>query len=293
MIEVLKKYPGIGLSFLFACAGLTILISSFLYVSSNKYLMSAKGDMRKGKLKTIIKVIYEKFDMFDRDNKFQFYNKLKVYLQQSGFFKSSAILLYLVLNTVVPIIFFILFSLDGGFLSGFLMALLIIVFLHIYILIERKKIENDWRKNGYRIYRFIHNQLSGGVSVNTTIINVYQVGIGTRLEKQLYQLSAMYGNTLNIKESLNEFKKYFKIPDIEMFCTTLEQGVISGDIENLIFRQEKTMFRQYFNVIQAETESSERKTGLIMVMLLLVICVMLFIPMVKDLWKAFNAILGN
>lgn len=292
MIDILIKYPLPGLIVLIVTAFLTFIVSSRLYMLLNRHLMTADVKEQKSILKKTASTLLKNIDQLDSNNEMRFYRYCKIKMIQSGYYNKYAVIVFFILLIGVPILILLFFLSINNIFGGIIINFTYMLGVCFILYAERKKIENDWRKNGYKIYRFIHNQISSGVTINNTLKNLYIIGIGTKIEKPLYELSARYGRTLDIDISLQEFKKYFKLPDIDIFCTTLEQGVKLGNIENLIFRQEKSMFRQHFNVIQAETDSCNIKTGIILVLLGGILCVMLTVPMLKDIGTAVDSILS-
>ena len=179
---------------------------------------------------------------------------------------------------------------SNGLSSAILFTICFIAGIQFIIWAQRKEIEMEWKKIGYVVYRYIYNQLSSGVSIHVILSNLYLVGIGTKLEKPLYDLSARYGHTMDIDYSLKEFKKYFKLVDVEMFANTLEQGVKLGNIETLVSRQVRSMFKQYMNYVQNKTDRCKKYTNAIVLILGTIVCTMILIPMFNDIARSVEAI---
>ncbi|NTV90110.1 MAG: hypothetical protein HGA22_07090, partial [Clostridiales bacterium] len=72
--------------------------------------------------------------------------------------------------------------------------------------------------------------------------------------------AAKYELTLDIDESLEEFRENFDAYEAEMLCTALRQGIETGDNSELLARQEDMMFKKYFNYIQAETDNCKNRS---------------------------------
>jgi hypothetical protein len=292
MLQILKMYPLAGISILVLCGAFTIFISSRVYLSFNSHLLSVnKRDRKLGK--KLKAYIFKKVDLFDHNNEFQYYSKIRIKMLRCGFYKSYAPLVYLLMNYAVPAFLFLFLIFTNPFLAAAIIPLAFVCSVQFILFTSRKDIEKDWNKHGYKIYRYIHNQLSAGVNIHDTLKSLYVIGTDTKLETPLYEFSAWYGRTLDIDLALVKLKEYFKIPDIQMFCSTLEQGVKRGDVATLIERQEKTMFKQYFNYVQKATEKSNMLSAIIIIMLAGIICTMITIPMLNDLGSAVNKLFSN
>lgn len=169
----------------------------------------------------------------------------------------------------------------------------------IYILIEavlasnKRKISLKLQKYLYKVYKYLHNQISSGVRIPDAIGTVYEVIDDMKLRSIMIRFAAVYELTLDIDKALEEFRMNFDTHEAETLCVVLKQGIETGDNQELLARQEDVMFKKYFNYIQAETDSCKTRSLLSAVMYTAVVVLMIIIPLVNDTTDALNNIFVN
>lgn len=169
----------------------------------------------------------------------------------------------------------------------------------IYILIEavlasnKRKISLRLQKYLYKVYKYLHNQISSGVRIPDAIGTVYEVIDDMKLRSIMIRFAAVYELTLDIDKALEEFRMNFDTHEAETLCVVLKQGIETGDNRELLARQEDVMFKKYFNYIQAETDSCKTRSLLSAVMYTAVVVLMIIIPLVNDTTDALNNIFVN
>jgi len=297
MIDIFFINPYLGSLVLIISAIFTWFIVAKMYLVFNRYLLEAKAKNQKLSAFEILKRRTVKIlESYENGDKYSgFYSRARRTVKQSGYHSKFAAVIYIIFQFVIPIMVLLVFSLTQfpDVVPGIAMGVLTFLGVRICIIGARKEVESDYKRHAYKIYRYIHNQLAAGCDIHVAIKSLYLTGEGTKLSKPLTELSARYGRTLDIDESISAFKEYFKLDQVYSLCVALEQGVKTGDAVKLIARQEKTMFREYFNYVQADTDNRKKKQRIVIVILALIICTIIILPMFVDLGTAKNNIFGN
>ena len=170
---------------------------------------------------------------------------------------------------------------------------LFIIIIELVVAGERRKINLKFQKYVYKIYKYLHNQISSGVKVTDAIKTVYDVIDDKRLKDVLIRLAARYELTLNIDDALEEFISNFDIQEAETLYVALKQGILTGDNQELLARQEDIMFKKYFNYIQAETDGCKARGVIAVAMFTIVVVLMIIIPLFNDVTEAAGKIFIN
>lgn len=216
-------------------------------------------------------------------------------MKRSGYAGEYAPVVYLLLKYLfIPVLF------AAGLVLNYPDVLPAFVFpIGIYMLMEavlasnRRKIRLKLQKYMYKIYKYLHNQISSGVRVTDAIGTVYEVIDDSKLRGILIRLAALYELTLDIDRALEEFRLNFDAQEAETLCVVLKQGIETGDNQDLLARQEEIMFKKYFNYIQAETDSCKTRSLLSAVMYTAVVVLMIIIPLINDTADAVSSIFAS
>jgi len=227
--------------------------------------------------------------------KTNFYERAREKMKKSGYRGEYAVAVYLLLKYPVPVLLFAL-SFAANFpsvLEPLVAAGFAVLVLETVIGIERKKHSLRFQKHIYKIYKYLHSQISSGVRVTDAIKTVYEVIEDTSLKEILIQLAARYELTLDIDACLDEFKSNFGVSEAETLCVALKQGIMTGDNQELLARQEEVMFNKYFNYIQAETDSCRTRTTIAAALYTSIIVLMIAIPLFNDVTEAVGSIFAN
>ena len=278
---------------------LAAIIAPRLYIAMNRHLLEAMGG-RGGRKRPYHRYIgnmrkyIEDYDSIRvKENLLtRLFDRAKTAAKRCGYDNNFFALVYIFLQYVLPVIIFLLgVALNYPRIAPAIFGSLLMFLMVDYIMRRnRKKLENEFKYSAYKIYRYLHNQISSGVSVTDAIKTVYKVVENNRLQDNLILLAARYARTLDINSALEEFKSNYSLQEVESLCVALKQGIETGDNKDILERQEKLMFSQYFNYIQAETEACRRKRTLIIGVYAFIIVVMLLIPMINDAADAINRI---
>ncbi|HHW01032.1 MAG TPA: hypothetical protein GXX36_15970 [Clostridiaceae bacterium] len=230
-----------------------------------------------------------------RLNRSEFYEKAKAKMTRAGYRGKYAAEIYLLLKYLaVPVIFIFAFILNYPDISKSVLASSTTwLIIEMVIRRKRKQINLMLQKNIYKIYKFLHNQISSGVKVTDAIKCVYEIADDRHLREALVKLAARYELTLDIDTSLDELKSFFDVHEIETLCIVLKQGVETGDNQEILARQEDIMFKKYFNYIQAETDSCKVRCVVAAALFVAIIVIMISVPLFIDAANALGKIFTN
>lgn len=230
-----------------------------------------------------------------RDQIQNYYVKAEERMKKSGYHGQYAAVVYIITKYVITAILFII-TIAIYFPSlreAIILSAANIIIIETVINKGKKEVNMKLQKYIYKIYKYLHNQISSGVKVTDAIRTVYEVIEDKNLRKVLIKLAARYELTLDIDASLNEFKSNYDIQEAETLCVALKQGVITGDNKELLERQEDIMFKKYFNYIQAETDSCRIRATITTGVFAAVIVIMITVPLVNDVYEAVGKIFIN
>lgn len=212
--------------------------------------------------------------------------KRKKFIQAGMTMKERKI--YCIIEIICPLIICIV-----GFktpLKALSMVLLIILVVESNLI---KRINNRkliFKENGYKIYRFLFNQISSGVRINDAIKNIYEVVEHPELKNNLIKFSALYTQTLNIDLALDFLKTNYTGIDINNLSMAIKQGIRTGDNLDIIKRQEELMFHKYISYIRLITDLKKKYYLIIVLMFTIIIVLMISIPIIMNLLSTTETI---
>lgn len=230
-----------------------------------------------------------------RSKKAGIYQKTLMKLKKAGYSNEYAAVVYLFLKYVLSSIVFIVALVFNypDVVRPVVLVILIIVIIELVIGAEKRKINLKFQKYIYKIYKYLHNQISSGVKATDAIKTVYEVVDDSQLKNVLIRLAARYELTLDIDNALGDFRANFDIQEVETLCVALKQGVETGDNQELLARQEDVMFKKYFNFIQAETDGCKTRSLLAVAMFTAIVVIMIVVPLFNDMSAAVSKIFIN
>jgi len=264
----------------------------------NKYINEARGRrlVENSFYKKCANTVMRYFSEYERRyGKTGIYIWLKTTAGRAGFKGRYSVLKYLSLQAALPLLVFVTaFLLNFPSLDEALKALAI-VFITVWIVIARKskRLDMALQRNGYKIYKYLHNQISSGVKVTDALKTVYEVVEDRNLKDALLRMAARYELTFDIDASLNEFKSVYNSYEGESFCVAIKQGILTGDNQGLLARQEEIMFKKYFSYIQAETDACRMRSIIAAVVFTAIIVIMILIPLFFQAGNAIEQIFIN
>jgi uncharacterized protein YegL len=173
-------------------------------------------------------------------------------------------------------------------------TLLLIIFIGFIKKVMEKKREKK-RKNiigyyGYKIFKFLMNQTSSGIKVSDALQALYRIVKDKELRKQLIKVSACYGQTANLHESLNHLKLKYKGVEVDTLCVAIEQGIDTGTNYETLVKMEGLLFKKYLFQIKQDTVLRKKRGVLAALYLCIIVVLMVGIPILMDMVSAFNKI---
>lgn len=147
-----------------------------------------------------------------------------------------------------------------------------------------------FNKNAYRLYKFLHNQLSAGVHPNRCMTNLYRIVEDTFLRERLKAFGSMYVQTLDFYLAFEEISNYYGGIDVDAFRIAMEQGLMMGDNLKTLQKQEALMFSKYMNYLQLETNRQKLRTLVVITIFCGIIIFMIGLPLMIELNQALNII---
>lgn len=223
------------------------------------------------------------------------YKKARVKMRKAGYKGDYSAILYLSVKYVVsPVAFIAAFALNYPDLLRPLASLVLInTVMEMVISAGKRKINLRFQKYIYKIYKYLHNQISSGVKPTDAVRSVYEVIDDRELRSILVRLAARYELTLDIDTALEEFRSNFDAHEAETLCIALKQGIDTGDNKELLARQEDVMFKKYFNYVQAETDSCRNRCVAAAAVFVAIVVVMIIVPMLNEVGQAVGTIFIN
>lgn len=213
-------------------------------------------------------------------------------MKRAGYTGEKAPIIYLAIKFLaVPALFITGLILNyPDILPAFAIPIGMYTLIEAVLASNRRKISLKLQKYLYKIYKYLHNQISSGVRIPDAIGTVYEVIDDMKLRSIMIRFAAIYELTLDIDKALEEFRMNFDTHEAETLCVVLKQGIETGDNQELLSRQEDVMFKKYFNYIQAETDSCKTRSLLSAVMYTAIVVLMIIIPLINDTTDALNSI---
>lgn len=230
-----------------------------------------------------------------RFEKGSFYKKARDKMRKAGYKGDYSAILYLCVKYIVSPLVFITACLANypDFIRPLAAVVLINAVMEMIISSGRRKINLRFQKYIYKIYKYLHNQISSGVKPTDAVRTVYEVIDDRELRGIMVRLAARYELTMDIDNALKEFRSNFDAHEAETLCIALKQGIDTGDNKELLARQEDVMFKKYFNYIQAETDSCRNRCVGAAAVYVAIVVVMIIIPMVSEIGQAVGKIFIN
>ena len=147
-----------------------------------------------------------------------------------------------------------------------------------------------FNKNAYRLYKFLHNQVSAGVQPKEAMMSLFLIVKEPFLKERLQALGSIYAQTLDFDMAFEELTRYYEGPDIDAFRIAMLQGITLGNNINTLKKQESLMFNKYMNYLQLETNRQKLRTFLVVTIYCVIIIIMIGLPLMMELNQAMDMI---
>lgn len=89
---------------------------------------------------------------------------------------------------------------------------------------SRRKVNLRFQKHIYKIYKYLHNQISSGVKPTDAVRTVYETTDDRDIREVLIRVAARYELTMDIDSALEELRSNFDTHEAETLCLALKQG---------------------------------------------------------------------
>ncbi|MGI6668006.1 MAG: type II secretion system F family protein [Acetivibrionales bacterium] len=216
-------------------------------------------------------------------------------MRKAGYRGKYAAIIYLLTRYVFsPLLFLAAFIINfPGFIRASVLVVLVNAIMEAVISSRKRKVGLRFQKYIYKIYKYLHNQVSSGIKPTDALRSAYEVTDDRELREILIRLAARYELTLDIDSALEEFRSNFDMHEAETLCIALKQGVETGDNKELLAKQEELMFNKYFNYIQAETDDCRNRSLAAAAVFVAIVSIMIIVPLLNEMGRAIGSIFIN
>jgi len=191
---------------------------------------------------------------------------------------------------ILYILICILLSLLTHWILGMVLYFMLRVGHGNFLSISNKRKKRIIEFNGYKIFKFIMNQVSSGILISEAIKSMYRIVDQPELKQCLIDVSAYYAKTTDLRGSLDILRNRYKGMEVDTLCIAIEQGIHTGTNYDTLKRMELLLFKKYIYQIKLETKLRKKKSILTVLVLCTIMILMVSIPVVIDMINAFNQI---
>lgn len=298
---ILKIYEENNLLFLLLVAAnglLGVFLSRRFSLSCSRRVIEAMGSRNPGLsvYKRCSMLVEQGLAACDRRmEKGSLYKKAREKMRKAGYRGEYAAICYLFIRYVLSAAVFL-----AAFIVNFpdiIRPAAAVVLLYSVsesvIASNRRRVNLRFQKHIYKIYKYLHNQITSGVKPTDAVRTVHETTDDMEIREILVRLAARYELTLDIDSALEELRTSFDAHEAETLCTALKQGIETGDNKELLAKQEEVMFKKYFNYIQAETDSCRNRGVAAAAVFVAIAAAMIIIPMLDEAGQAVGKIFIN
>lgn len=277
---------------------LGLLLTRKLSITASKRVMEALGPRNPGLsvYKRCSVLVSQGMAVCEKKlEKGRLYAKALKKMRQAGYRGEFVPIVYLLVKYVFSgFVFIVAFLINyPDFIRPVASVVLTNSILEAVIAANKRRVNLRFQKHIYKIYKYLHNQISSGVKPTDAVRTVYEVTDDKELRGILVKLAARYELTLDIDIALEEFRSNFDTHEAETLCIALKQGIDTGDNKDLLARQEDIMFKKYFNYIQAETDSCRNRSVAAAAVYVAIVAVMIIVPLLDEVGQAVGRIFIN
>lgn len=156
--------------------------------------------------------------------------------------------------------------------------------------LKKNERKDCFRKNAYKLYKYIFNQISAGVRPYNALKSMYRVVDDGKLRKMLRDACAKYAVSMDEKLLADELEEKINTCEAGDFASSIRNGLFESGDKKLLERMEKLMFNRYFAYVQRKTDGVRTKCLLTVVMLCMVVVAMVLVPTFLDVGNAIESI---
>lgn len=178
----------------------------------------------------------------------------------------------------------------GGIPNGIAIGMAPFPICAAMLALKKNKRRDCFRKNAYKLYKYVFNQISAGVRPYNALKSMYRVVDDGKLRKILRDACAKYAVSMDEKLFADEIEEKINTGEAGDFASSIRNGLFESGDEKLLERMEKLMFNRYFAYVQRRTDSVRTKCLLAVVMLCVVVVAMVLVPTFLDVENAIESI---
>lgn len=274
---------------------LSFYIAKSFAVKNNNRIEEARGELSEKKLKKLRKSYHDRvLSRYGNNTRirsiFNFYDD---WLIKSGNPYHLNALSYLFIKALI-IVFFILYL---AFIRTInIPVILLFLFLYFFINLStfysNKDDEKQIRRDLPNIYNILEIETYAGVPIEQAILDVHEEINCKRLKTAFIDLSAEIITRRNILEALAHMRDKFYSPEIYSFCLTIEQGIVTGKIRNMLSNQRELLYKTYLNSKDIETTNNEIKVGIALILLFISIGAITVYSYIDYIYSSISFILS-
>ncbi len=134
----------------------------------------------------------------------------------------------------------------------------------------------------YKIYRFIHEQVSSGISLSDALKGLPQVVRDPLVQPILVRFSALYELTHDIEQAFGVLEHAFGAADTRVLTGQIRQCLQSGISGQTLSRMEQLLFTRTYARMQEETERIRSRLTWIAALALLLWLVVFLVPLFAE-----------
>jgi Flp pilus assembly protein TadB len=229
----------------------SIIIIHFLIklkAKKGRYSREAKGGRANERtlLLSIRRKAIHQIGKIEGDDKHRdIYIKAKDKTRKAGYKNKHAALIYLACKYIVPILIFliaILTNYQKNILGPILAALVCYATVELIVYQKKREINKKFTRHVYKVYKYLHNQISSGVTITEAIKTVHQIMEEEDIKMSLIRMAANYELTSDIDLAVQEILNEYDNQEAETLAMAIKQGVATGGDGNLLEQQEELMY---------------------------------------------------
>lgn len=214
-------------------------------------------------------------------------------LRYAGISSYKEIKAFIYIKYFVPVLLFIGIYIINNKDIRYSFIFLILYYLVLKLILDAKTKSRNKAIEfyGYKIFKFLLNQISSGIIINDAIKSIYMVVNDEKLRTCLINVSAYYTQTNNIKDALKIFTDEYKGVEVDTLYIAITQGIYTGDNFETMKRMEALLFKRYIYHIKTETDNKRHQSFLAVLLFCIVIIMIVSVPILMDIFEAFDQIL--
>jgi len=214
-------------------------------------------------------------------------------LCEAGFDSISKTGKILILYFLLPLFFgiYTLYSRNSS-TAGITAIICAFIIPPFYIKKSIEKREKAFVINAYKIYSFLHSQISSGIKATDAVRGMYEIVDDATIRDVFIKFAAKYEFTLDIEKSLEIIRKSFSGYDCEMLCVSIEQCIKTGLAGKTMLKMEKIMFDKYFSYLKKNSEDYRTKLLISALFAIFPLILIFILPVLFDAFKGLEGLFG-